>query len=296
MDARAIAVQGTGQAAVYAQFRAAVAQAQLTRWLRELAPPHGEREARVPGPGGTGEAGGLPRGGTGEQPPVSSGGLGGIAPPEGTLPTLIDISGPGANAAEFAAESGHSVLRVVSPGTAGLEPPERLRPSERLRLVEGDPSGLEFLANGCADGVLAEDGTLSRNLAAETLVSEISRVLRPGGRVLACVDNLTLGMAALAQQSAWPNLVDLPHADVVLVPWPDGTITRCYGAEQLRELFTAGGFDVSWIRPRTMFAPRTVSYLLARDPRSFQQLLSAELRSRPDDSVGDQLVISARKR
>jgi SAM-dependent methyltransferase len=144
--------------------------------------------------------------------------------------------------------------------------------------------------------VIAEDGTLSRNLAAETVVSEIARVLRPGGRVLACVDSLTLGMAALAQQNAWPSLVDLPHADVVLVPWPDGTITRCYGAEQLRELFTAGGFDVSWIRPRTMFAPRAVSYLLARDPRSFQQLLSAELRSRPDDSVGDQLIISARKR
>jgi SAM-dependent methyltransferase len=199
------------------------------------------------------------------------------------------------NAAEFAADSGHTVLRVVPPGTVGLEPPERLKHSKRLRLVAGDPSGLEFLADSCADGVIAEDGTLSRNLAAETVVSEIARVLRPGGRVLACVDNLTLGMAALAQQNAWPNLVDLPHADVVLVPWPDGTITRCYGVEQLRELFTAGGFDVSWIRPRTMFAPRTVSYLLARDPRSFQQLLSAELRSRPDDSVGDQLIISARK-
>ena len=105
-------------------------------------------------------------------------------------------------------------------------------------MVAADGSGLEFLADGCADGVIAEDGTLSRHLAAETLVAEIARVLRPGGQVLACVDSLTFGMAVLAEQHRWPHLIDVPNADVVLVPWPDGTITRCYGAEQLRELFT----------------------------------------------------------
>jgi hypothetical protein len=48
--------------------------------------------------------------------------------------------------------------------------------------------------------------------------------------VLACVDSLTFGMALLAEQHRWPHLVDVPNADVVLIPWPDGTITRCYGA------------------------------------------------------------------
>lgn len=202
---------------------------------------------------------------------------------------LVDISGPGTNAAELAAACGHAVLRVVPPKTA------RKR-RDGIPMVTGDLPGLEFLADGSADGVIAEDGTLSVNLAAETLVTEIARVLRPGGKVLACVDNLTLGMAALAQQSRWPHLVDLPRADVVLVPWPDGTITRCYGAEQLRELFTAAGFDVGWVRPRTVFAPRAVSYLLARDPNGFSRLLSAELRARSDDSVGDHLIVSAKKR
>ena len=69
-------------------------------------------------------------------------------------------------------------------------------------------------------------------------------MLRPGGQVLACVDSLTFGMAVLAEQHRWPHLVDVPNADVVLIPWPDGTITRCYGAEQLRELFTGGGLEV----------------------------------------------------
>lgn len=204
--------------------------------------------------------------------------------------TIIDISGPNTNACQLATERGHRVIRVMSPGESPVTA------SERMRTVAGDQSGLEFVARGSVDGVMAEDGTLSRNLAAESLVGEIARVLRPGGRVLACVDSQTLGMATLAQQNAWPCLADLPRADVLLVPWPDGTITRCYGSGQLRELFTAAGFDVSWLRPRTVFAPRTVSYLLTRDPGGFARLLSAELRANSDDSVGDQLVISARKR
>jgi hypothetical protein len=193
-----------------------------------------------------------------------------------------------------AAGAGHTVLRVVEPGTP-VAPVGGHGTTGRLRTVAADTSGLEFLPDGCADGVIAEDGTLSRQLAAEGLVSEIARVLRPGGGVLACVDSLTLGMAVLAEQHHWPHLVDVPNADVVLVPWPDGTITRCYGAEQLRELFTGNDLEVSWIRPRTVFSPRTVSYLLARDPASFGRLVSAELSARADDSVGAHLIVSARK-
>jgi len=205
---------------------------------------------------------------------------------------LVDVSGPGARAAEVAACAGHTVLRVVQPGIT-VAPVGDNGVTGRLRTVAADTSGLEFLPDGCADGVIAEDRTLSRQLAAETLVGEIARVLRPGGSVFACVDSLTLGMAVLAEQHHWPHLVDVPNADVVLVPWPDGTITRCYGAEQLRELFTGSGLEVSWIRPRTVFSPRTVSYLLARDPSSFGRLVSAELTARADDSVGAHLIVSA---
>ena len=204
---------------------------------------------------------------------------------------LVDISGPCATAAETAACAGHTVLRVIGPGAQPPPTPAR----GRLCVVTADRFGLEFLADGCADGIIAEDGTLSRHLAAESLVAEIARVLRPGGQVLACVDSLTFGMALLAEQHRWPHLIDVPNCDVVLVPWPDDTITRCYGAEQLRELFTGGGLEVDWIRPRTVFSPRTVSYLLARDPGSFGALVEAELRARSDDSVGAQLITCAKK-
>ena len=256
-----IAVQATGPHAVYSRFHDAVAQAQLSSWLG-----HAGRR-------------------------------------------LVDISGPASQAAMLAVAAGHRVLHVADPGdvdhgTRGAAAPQdgASAPLEAktecpgYRTVTADGSGLEFLADGRADGIIAEDRTLSRRLAAEMLVSEIRRVLRPGGRVLACVDSLTQGMAVLAEQHHWPQLVDLPHADVVLVPWPDGTITRCYGTEQLRELFASGGFEVNWIRPRTVLSASTVNYLLARDPGSFRRLVQVELTSSADDSVGSQLVISASRR
>jgi hypothetical protein len=266
----ATAVQDKGPAAErYSRFHAAVSRAQLLSWLAELAPRRGVR---------------------GGSSPLKQAGLAEL----GTGLHLIDVSGPGARAAEVAACAGNTVLQVVRPGTPPA-PVGGYGATGRLRTVAADVSGLEFLPDGCADGVIAEDRTLSRQLAAESLVGEIGRVLRPGGSVLACVDSLTLGMAVLAEQHHWPHLVDVPNADVVLIPWPDGTITRCYGAEQLRELFTGNGLEVSWIRPRTVFSPRTVSYLLARDPASFGRLVSAELSARADDSVGAHLIVAARK-
>jgi hypothetical protein len=182
------------------------------------------------------------------------------------------------------------VLRVIDPEIPVPPPFRSYEASGRLSTVTADGTGLAFLPDGCADGVIAEKRTLSLRLAAEELVTEIARVLRPGGRLFACVDSLTFGMAVLAEQHRWPYLVDLPNADVVLIPWPDGTITRCYGAEQLRELFAGTGLEVSWIQPRTVLSPQTVSYLLARDPSRFAELVNAELRARSDDSVGTQLV------
>ena len=248
VQAIASAVQDIGPATDYSRFYAAVAQAQLTQWLAELAP---------------------------------------------TEP-IVDISGPAARAAEVAVNTGHTVLRVVEPGAPA--PAVTGYGADGPRAVIADGNGLEFLADGCACAVIAEDGTLSRRLAAEALVSEIARVLRPGGLVLACVDSLNRGMAVLAEQHRWPHLIDVPNADVVLVPWPDGSITRCYGAEHLRELFTGSGLEVNWIRPRTVFSPLTVSYLLARYKRSFDRLVAAELGARCDDSVGAQLVVCAAKR
>ncbi len=82
---------------------------------------------------------------------------------------------------------------------------------------------------------------------------------------------------------------------MVLVPWPDGSITRCYGPDQVRELFSGAGLTVNWIRSRTVLSESAVTHLLRRDPNSLPQLVRAELATRSDDSLGAQLVISARK-
>jgi hypothetical protein len=257
--ASAITAPDTGQLPVYWQFHEAVTRAQLTEWL-----PTGRH-------------------------------------------LLVDVSGPRAPAAELAAKAGHTVLRVLDPvwsqgGSGGMGPPRSggfrgvVPPGQHSIIpVIADSSRLTFLGDGCADGVIADDRALSVHLAAEAMIAEIARVLRPAGRVIACVDSLVLGMAVLADQHHWAHLVDVPHAEVVLVPWPDGMITRCYGPDQARELFTGAGLRVNWIRSRTVFSESVVTHWLRRDPGGLPKLVRAELAARSDESLGAQLVISASK-
>ena len=202
---------------------------------------------------------------------------------------LVDISGPYASGSAQAADRGHTVLRVVAAPATPAEPRRaraaRTRPGTIVPVV-ADPTSLAFLADGCADGVIAEDGALSRQLMTEDLAAEITRVLRPGGQLLACVDSLVLGMAILAEQHRWAHLTNLAHAEVVLIPWPDGTITRCFGVSQLRELLTEAGLEVTWIRPRTVLSPSMVDHVLRQDPAAIARIVRAELAAGQDGADG----------
>jgi len=223
-------------------------------------------------------------------------------PPRGRI--LVDISGPQSSVASQAAAAGYAVLQVMprlpvaadrraGPGAAQPEMPRgpaarsvhrRRASSGRLVRVVADYANLAFLADGSVDGVIADDGALSRHLMAEDVAAEIARVLRPGGQLLACVDSLVLGMSILAEQHHWAELTDLPQAEVVLVPWPDGRITRCFGPEQLVDLLTEAGLEVSWIRPRTVLSPSMVDHVLRRDPGAIMRLVRAELAAGAEDA------------
>ncbi|MGE5136716.1 MAG: methyltransferase [Gemmatimonadota bacterium] len=268
-----LAVIGAGTLAAYWRFQRAVAQAQLAAWL-----PAGRR-------------------------------------------VIIDISGPRSGSAAQAARAGHSVVRVAW-GPAGHPGPARFvaggpamplpdgdgrarrgRPPGTLVTVAAEDGSLGCLADGCADCVIADDSTLSRHLMAEDVTAEIARVLRPGGSLLASVDSLVLGMAILAEQHHWAHLTDLPHAEVVLIPWPDGTITRCFGASQFRDLLTEAGLQPCWIRPRTVLSPSTVDHVLQQDPGAIGRLVKAELAAGAeeaatedtDESFGIHLLAAATK-
>jgi len=226
---------------------------------------------------------------------------------------LVDISGPDPSTSAQVADRGHTVIRVLAaaptaaPAAVPAAEPHRARPGRARRgtivPVMADPAGLAFLADGCADGIIAEDGALSRQLMTEDLAAEIARVLRPGGQLLASVDSLVLGMAMLAEQRRWAHLTDLVHAEVVLIPWPDGTITRCFGVSQFTELLTEAGLEVSWVRPRTVLSPSMVDHVLRRDPSAITRLVRAELAACQDreggaipaESFGISLLAAARK-
>jgi SAM-dependent methyltransferase len=223
-------------------------------------------------------------------------------PPRGRI--LVDISGPQSSVASQAAAAGYAVLQVMprlpaaperpavewaaGPGMrrvpAARGVPRRRVSTGRLVRVVADSANLAFLADGSVDGVIADDGALSRHLMAEDVAAEIARVLRPGGQLLACVDSLVLGMSILAEQHHWAELTDLPQAEVVLVPWPDGRITRCFGPEQLVDLLTEAGLEVSWIRPRTVLSPSMVDHVLRRDPSAIMRLVRAELAAGAEDA------------
>ncbi|HTT54464.1 MAG TPA: methyltransferase domain-containing protein [Streptosporangiaceae bacterium] len=211
---------------------------------------------------------------------------------------LLDISGPQSAGAAQAATSGYAVIRVLPQLPAG---PTRSPP--RVSTLVADPGRLSFLADGTVDGVIADDGALSAHVMAEDVAAEISRVLRPGGQLLACVDSLVLGMSILAEQHHWAELTDLPQAEVVLIPWPDGRITRCFGPDQLSDLLAEAGLEVSWIRPRTVLSPSTVDHVLRKEPGSITRLVRAEMAAGEEaapaaggsGSFGMYLLAAARK-
>jgi hypothetical protein len=278
-----LAVLGSGTLAAYWRFQQAVAQAQLAAWL----------------PGGR--------------------------------CLIVDISGPRSGSAAQASAAGHSVVRVSwaaagtaphaggqdedgrpragAPARTAAPPPgggsRRRQPRRpgKLVTVTAEPASLAILADGCADRVIADDSILSRYLMAEDVAAEIARVLRPGGALLASVDSLVLGMAILAEQHHWAELTDLPQAEVVLIPWPDGTITRCFGVTHFRDLLTEAGLEPCWIRPRTVLSPSTVEHILRRDPGAISRLVRAELAAGAGDmgmedtaeSFGIHLLAAARK-
>ncbi|WP_243742238.1 class I SAM-dependent methyltransferase [Actinorugispora endophytica] len=219
---------------------------------------------------------------------------------------ILDLSGPEFRGSSRAVAAGHDVVTLLpsvemAPRRTlklvnGHAPVQRDRPAGRLRPVVGDSTFLTSFASEVFDGVIADNRVLSQHLVTEASLAEIARVLRPGGRTLLCVDSVVLGMALLAEQDCWPELSYAPNADVLLVPWPDGTITRCFTAEQLGELLTDAGLELEWVKPRTVLSASTVEMVLGSDPRALNRLVEMELKAASsDDYVGVHLLASARK-
>lgn len=208
---------------------------------------------------------------------------------------VLDLSGARTGFGAQLMQAGHEVVHVCR--TASTVVPDG--GPGRVLPVRADGDMLSWLVDDSVDAVLAESRTLSNTLATEVVVGELRRVLRPGGRLLVVVESLVLGLARLAEQGRWAELADVPSADVVLIPGPGGTVTRCFGPEELRELLLAAGFEVEWVRPRTALTPATVERALEQGGRAtFARLVDSELDLQPTgerDDAGLYLAASARK-
>lgn len=216
---------------------------------------------------------------------------------------VLDLSGDPRFTAQLV-EAGHEVLQV----SAHPQPPaaHSRGPGRRVPLV-ADSRSLAFLVDGSVDAVLAEGRALSLCLATEVTVGDLTRVLRPQGRLLLTVDSLTQGLARLADQGRWAELADVPQADVVLVPTdaahPGAGITRCFWPEELATLLAGAGLDVEWVRARTELSSATVerAWREGGEP-ALARLVASELSlagSRQGEAAGRggalYLVASARR-
>jgi SAM-dependent methyltransferase len=205
---------------------------------------------------------------------------------------VLDLSG-GQRFASQLAEAGHQVLHPVPLGAEAGEWPDGVLP------VVADTRSLDWIRPESIDLVLGESRALSMCLATEVTLEQLHRLLRPTGRLLLVVESLLLGLARLADQGRWAELADAPAADVVLVPDEDGTITRCFWPEELHALLSDGGFDVEWVRPRTVLSPATVERALEQGgAAALRTLVKTEVAlavEREGESTGLHLVASARK-
>lgn len=208
---------------------------------------------------------------------------------------VLDLSGTRTGFAAQLVLAGHEVIHLCR--SASTEVPDH--GPGRLLAVRADGDSLDWLASESVDAVLAESRTLSSTLATEVVVAELRRVLRPGGRLLVVVESLVLGLARLAEQGRWAELADVPSADVVLIPGENGSVTRCFGPEELREMLLSAGFAVEWVRPRTALTPTVVERALDEGGRAtFARLVESELALQPTgerDDAGLYLAASARK-
>jgi SAM-dependent methyltransferase len=200
---------------------------------------------------------------------------------------VLDLSLDGPARAELLRDLGHDVVRVG------------VGPVEGVHTVQADTRVLDWVADDSFDAVVAESRALSLCLATEITARELVRVLRPGGRMLLCVDSLTTGLARLADQGRWAELADVPSADVVLVPEEDGSLSRCFWPEELQALLEDAGFDVEWVRPRSVLTPAAVERALATGgDEAMRALVRTELRlavDREGETPGIHLISSARK-
>lgn len=207
---------------------------------------------------------------------------------------VLDLSGRPLVAGQLSA-AGHLVVQVRDPGRAA----STARPAAvgHLPAVVAAQGCLSYLREASLGAVLAESAALPLAVRTAAQLAGVRQVLRPGGSLLLVVDALVLGLARLAGRQDWGALADVPRGGPLVLTGDDGRATRYFRAAELRGLLVAAGFEVDWVRPRTVLTPSAVGKAVQQGV-ALEALLQTEqqLAEQQDaDSGGLQLVACARR-
>lgn len=205
-------------------------------------------------------------------------------PEEKEAPVLDAGGGTGIWSMELAKMGYRVVLTDISLGMlekAG-EKVKKLGLKGRVEIVPSDIRCMPFPDN-CFSMVLCQGDALSYCGDPRSAVAEFARVVKPGGRVIASVDNRAAALEWLKDKSPEAVRRLLETGDVAM---PQGREEFCYTIHaftpgELRELFESNGLSVERIIGKLVVAHR-LPWFKSRDARIQEWLYRLELKLNDD--------------
>jgi ubiquinone/menaquinone biosynthesis C-methylase UbiE len=168
--------------------------------------------------------------------------------PEQPAARLLDLGGGDgrqAIALLAAGRAGSATILDLSEDMLALAARRAKRANAEIALLRADAAEVPAAA-GRFDLVLALGGVLSHFLEPGPLLSEMRRLLRPSGRAVVSVDNLSVGVRTACREKDAPALRGLLSRGVAPIfhrrPFPFSV--RFFTPDEIREALESAGFTI----------------------------------------------------
>jgi ubiquinone/menaquinone biosynthesis C-methylase UbiE len=163
----------------------------------------------------------------------------------------------------------------------------RAEMESRVEIVKDDICELASFSDGSFDLVIAQGDPLSFCSSAERAVAAIHRVLRPGGRCVASVDNRYGALDHFLDGNDLPGLERFLRTGRTV--WlakrhEERFPVRTFTPVELRKLFTGAGFELDSLVGKTVLPVRKLRHWL-EDRQTYVRLMRLETRLHGEEAL-----------